>query len=296
MGLRRHVIYDATQGQGLAPVSETGNADGIHLHFHVAAGSESFEPYDTVPFAMSDGADFNGQGVNVTNGPSDNAPVAYEAGGTLDATIRNMYLAQGGASGSWWNVGAAYRSTNEANDEWGGVCRNTLTAFVHLCGTTFGNGILAAQNFIDSQGVRRTVYRSSTEAGVVKGQIQGTLSNNYLGGALSRIMGAPIGPEVNGVQPFQGGELVRYPAPGIRVDVVVGQFIFRVGRYDARGVFCPSVNADQVVSSIDLSQISQRFGTSNPFYDINMDGTVSSIDLSLTASRFSSVPCPTVIP
>lgn len=59
-----------------------------------------------------------------------------------------------------------------------------------------------------------------------------------------------------------------------------------------RVILCPDPNGDGKVSSIDLSQIAQRFGLSvgNPGYtvtrDPNEDGTISSIDLSLTSQVF----------
>lgn len=54
-----------------------------------------------------------------------------------------------------------------------------------------------------------------------------------------------------------------------------------------------SVNGDQIVSSIDLSQVAQGFGNQgNPQYffefDLNKDGKISSIDLAFIAQRFGA--------
>jgi len=76
--------YAATQGQGIELASDSGRADGIHLHFHVINGSEYLGPHTTVPFSMSDRDSFTGTG---SNGPSDNAGVAYNDPGSLDANI-----------------------------------------------------------------------------------------------------------------------------------------------------------------------------------------------------------------
>jgi hypothetical protein len=62
----------------------------------------------------------------------------------------------------WWNVGASNAATNEANDEFGGVCRNTVSAFVHLCATNFGSRLVASQNYVDWKGVRHIASTDRT--------------------------------------------------------------------------------------------------------------------------------------
>jgi hypothetical protein len=68
---------------------------------------------------------------------------------------------------------------------------------------------------------------------------------------------------------------------------------------DSDGDGCPdkleiaSVNADQMVNSIDLSQVAQSFSntTAAPYlveFDMNKDGKISAIDLSFVAQRFGS--------
>ncbi len=183
------------QGQFLGVGDNSGTSTGAHIHFQADAGDNETGVLNSIPFTMSDRAP-NGSGISfpdiaactngtdtsqcVSDGPSDNAGVAYSSQNpvTIDASIASAYQGLGGSSGSWWNVGAAFQS-----DEHGGVCQNTTTAFVHVCGTNFGNGLLGVQNYIDWKGVRHSVYHSSSFVGHVKGQIQGALSNGYAGGS-----------------------------------------------------------------------------------------------------------------
>lgn len=293
------VVYDATQGQGLAPAGTTGVSSATHLHFHVVNGNDLADPTpNTVPFAMSDRDTFE-RGQGTTDGPSDNAGVAYTDGTNADTGIRNAYLAEGGASGSWWNVGATYHATTDSGDEWGGPCRNTSTRFVHLCASNFGAGLAASQNYIDWKGVRHSVYRTDV-GGHVKGQIQGALSNRYQGEPLSEVMGAPTGGEAGGQQNFQGGYIVRNNGAGVRVDVYRcfgGCVLVAVMRYSSYGIFCPSVDANRVVNSADLGLVASAFGTpGDMLYDLDANGSVGAADLGLVALRFSGTPCPVADP
>jgi hypothetical protein len=297
--------FPVKQGDSLGEVGELGcGGFCVHLHFQVNEGDNQTGTLTSAPFAMSDKDSFldsentedcdDANADCVQDGPSDNAGTGFlsTSPDSIDTALRDGY----GAAGGWWSIGATYRSTIELNDEWGGVCRNTLTRFAHLCASDFGTGIAVNQNYIGILGVRRSVYRTGTTAREVRGQIQGALSNLF-GGAnrpLSRTMGAPLGAEnAAGRQDFEAGYLQRNNGPGVRIDAFVcGSFgcgLLAVLRYSAYGEFCPSVNPDKKVSSIDLSQIAQRFGTNDIAYDINGDGTVSSIDLSLTSSRLNVI-------
>ena len=79
-------------------------------------------------------------------------------------------------------------------------------------------------------------------------------------------------------------------------------FNTRTDTADTDGDGCPdgkemgSINADRTVSSIDLSQVAQSFGSYSPAaspdrydFDVNKDGSVGAIDLSFVAQRFG--PC-----
>jgi len=299
------VSVPVRQGQALLPVGENGCTGAcVHLHFHVHDGDLQFGIFVSQPFEMSDKSSFpqseNTEACESANidcvheGPSDNAGVAY-VGVNPDVTntsVGNAYDAAGG----WWIVGASYRSTIEMSDEWGGVCRNTTTRFVHTCTSSYGT--LTSQNYIDILGVRHSVYLSPASTGHVEGQIQGALSNLYAGGSrISAVMGAATGPESGNVQQFQGGYIQRVNGlNGIRIEAYtcsgLGCLLFAVLRYSALGIFCPTVNADPVVNSLDLGLISAAFGTSNLNYDLNVNGSVNSVDLGLASARFGFPPCP----
>lgn len=220
---------------------------------------------------------------------------------TLDNLILGAYRSAGGGTPyAWWNIGATYRSINEDNDEFGGPCRNTATAFVHYCGTNFGNGFLVVQNYIDWLNVRHSILYNMTgggyvTAGHVKGAIQGALSNSYGGaGAISQIMGTPTGVESNGRQNFQGG-YIQITLPGVRAEVYRCDpvcWLAGVTHYAGDGTFCPSVNGDGFVDLSDVAAVDAHAGTSNPEYDINIDGTVNAADHDLVVSRLSTQPCP----
>jgi hypothetical protein len=156
-------------------------------------------------------------------------------------------------------------------------------------------GTLTSQNYIDLNGVRHTIYSSSSYTGHVEGQIQGSLSNLYGANRISTVLGAATEPESGNVQEFEGGYLQRNNRTGVRVEGYVcgvpGCLLFAVLRYSAYGVFCPSVNADRIVNSIDLGLIAGANNTANLNYDLNVSGVVNSIDLGLAAARFSNTPC-----
>ncbi len=285
--------FAGTQGQGLASAGETGSAQGVHLHFHVSTGDTWDDPQTTVAFAMSDKDNFDVQ--QETDGPSDNAPVAVDASGVTDNTIRNTYLIQSGtqpASESWWNVGAPYQSINQSSDEWGGPCRNTATALVHLCPSNFGAGIAASQNYIDWKGVRHSVYHTNL-SGHVKGQVQGALSAMHRGQPVARMLGAPLFNEASNIQVFQGGYAQRNNGAGIKVYIYTnipggGYTLQEILHYDAYGAFCPSINNDRVVSSGDqlLLVLDITNKTYSLSHDINGDGAISAGDQLLVAMRF----------
>jgi hypothetical protein len=305
------VAWPVTQGAPIGTANETGNADGVHLHFHVTSGETwNATSYSTVSFSMSDKSNFDEP--EITDGPSDNVPVAYEPGGSLDTGIRGAYLAQSGpqpASESWWNVGATYHATTELHDEYGGPCRNTSTAFVHICPSDFGAGLAASQNYIDWKNVRHSVYRTNV-AGHVKGQIQGSVSNFFRpclpgcsNGPLARVMGAPNGPESGGIQSFQAGYLQRANGYGIRVDAYQCQptcTLIAVLRWDARGIFCPTLNRDLVLNVADSGILAQAIATPGweIEYDLNQDKATNVGDMGLLAARRSdaNVPCLNVDP
>jgi hypothetical protein len=307
--------YDILQGQFIGVGDNSGNSTGSHIHFQVGAGDDETNPLTSIPFTMSDHAP-DGNGISfvdiaactngtdlsqcVSDGPSDNAGTGYTGQNPVgtDPILISTYLAHGGSSGSWWNIGAPYQSINDNLDEWGGVCRNTATAFVHVCGTDVGNGLLSSQNFIDYKGVRHSVYRSSNASGVVKGQIQGALSNGYgqvvgILPAVSKVLGAPTGDESGGTQNFEGGFIVRNNGAGIRSDVYrctqPGCLLIVVARYSSLGIFCPSVNDDHVINSTDELIISQHIQL--PYdvrYDLNGDAHVNTTDLLQVAKRVNT--------
>jgi hypothetical protein len=80
-----------------------------------------------------------------------------------------------------------------------------------------------------------------------------------------------------------GVQILEIDGTAIPVDVFNGA---------RRVILCPDANSDGKVSSIDLSQIAQRFNilVGDPLYtltrDPNEDGKISSIDLSLTSQVF----------
>ncbi len=283
----------------MAPTGETGNSDGTHLHFHVTQGNVLIGGHVTVAFEMSDRSSFYGAGG--TNGPSDNAGVGYTSNSSLDALTRAAYLANGGASASWWNVGAPFTSTAESNDEAGGICRNQTTAFVHTCGTGWGIGLVVTQNYLDWKAVRHSVYRTSNYTGHVKGQIQGSLSNLYFGAGLASAFGAPIGPESGNMQQFEGGALQRrLDLAGVRVDVIgCGAFgcgLTGIARWSSLGEFCPSVDANDDVNAADIGFVRTAFNSTNINYDLDMNPPISAADIGLVRSRFGMNNCPVADP
>jgi hypothetical protein len=284
------VTYDATQGQGIGVAWDTGFSEGKHLHFHVVNGNDLTGYHSTVSFAMSDKSTFEGN-QGTYDGPSDNSGVAYDATDMIDTTIRNTYLAEGGASGAWWNVGAPYRSTTESYDEFGGPCRNTTTALVHLCPSNYGSGIMANQNFIDWKGVRQSIYRTNV-SGHVKGQTQGALSALSGGQPVARILGAPTSEESGGRQYFQGGYAERLNGAGVRIYVYTsnsggGYTLREILHYDAYSAFCPSINDDRKVNSTDQLILARDLvdRTYSLSHDLNGDRRITSADQLLMNPR-----------
>jgi hypothetical protein len=213
------VQYPITQGQGIGLAGCTGVCDGTHLHFHVVNGNVYTGFHQTVPFEMSDKSSFYGN-QNTLDGPSDNAGVGYTGFGTIDQAIRDSYLANGGASVSWWNVGATLKTGL-------GPCVFSKHAFVHSCTTQ--HGVFVLQNYIRSgTNEPSTLVKNSagTVAYKVRGAIWRSLGTAYRStDVFTNRLGPPTGIEFDSggkkVQEFVGGRIERY-TDRVRQDGYVG--------------------------------------------------------------------------
>jgi len=267
-----NVAYAATQGQGIELASDSGRADGIHLHFHVINGSEYLGPHTTVPFSVSDRDSFTGTG---SNGPSDNAGVAYSDPGSLDANIRNVYLAQGGDSASWWNMGSPWKTL-------GGPCAFVDQPWVHTC--TSAHGTWRLQNYLSYTGAPRAIARNASGSAsyVIRDTTWRALAGLYRQtNIVSNVLGPPTGSESTIGDfirhNFANGKIERYTD---RVRQVFVGGVWKATYYFQTTVpgECFDVERSGDVDMSDVLEVLDHFGEVepgppwDPRYDVTHDG------------------------
>lgn len=278
------------QGQFIGVGDSTGTSTGDHIHFQLNSGYSVVGPLISVPFTMSDyepaGANLiSFPNVSATDGPSDNAGVGYvsQAPVAIDSVIASAYMAEGGASASWWNIGAPLRTPS-------GPCAPASTPFVHSCATTYGT--MKIQNYVQIfTGVPSGIaYKNAGPARRVSGPIWALMSATFtrLGATnfLANLLGPPATTESSGFQYFDGG-FVNRSATSPRQDVYLGG-VWRATTYfymdqavapPAIGI-CNSPDGNWSVGLGDVTQVSLHWNAIegeplySPHVDINRDGRV----------------------
>lgn len=215
------------QGQFIGIGDHTGHVEppdaaGDHIHFQANAGYSTIGGLTSTPFTMSDHAPDGGgvsfSDISASDGPSDNAGVAYNSQSpvSVDSSILNEYNAHGDASSSWWNVGAPLAANGEP-------CIYANNPFVHSCATLAGG--LTVQNYIRFDGRLAGIGRSGASAFLVSGANWRLWSAPYhVGDWIANQLGAPTQSESVSsptLQSFAGGVVRRYLSRTLQ-DVYIG--------------------------------------------------------------------------
>lgn len=282
------VLYDATQGQGLAPVDCTGTCTGTHLHFHVVSGDVYTGQHVTVSFSMSDKNSFSGSGGS--DGPSDNIWVGDNGAGGTDAITRAAYLAiGGGASAAWWNIGSTWGNG-------GGPCIYTSTQFVHTCSTQ--HGAFTVQNYIRYDGQPSGIAKNSagTSGYRIAAPIWRVMGTQFRTDILTNQLGPPAGAEFTSgtkrVQNFAGGQVQRF-TDRPRQDVLLAGVWRATYWFQTLAGECYDTAEDNLsVGLADALIVNAHFGESeqappfDPRYDVNRTGSTGLADTNLVLAQF----------
>jgi len=310
--------YTTGQGQYLGVAGQLGCVDPlpvpyvdvcIHLHFQVDDGDNQVGTLVSKPFSMSDMAadpnnsdqSFPDSGRWASDGPSDNAGTAYYSQNPISAdwNIAAAYLSYGGASGSWWNVGAPYRTGV-------GPCIYSNNAFVHTCNTLYGP--FTVQDYVRWDGLPSAVARNASGSAAyriagVNWMLTGTSfrTNDFV----TNELGPPDGAETGGsptLQLFAGGYINHY-TDRVRQDVFMApNGTWRATYYfQSNGDTCVDADGNGNVGFGELMKLDQHYSTTEygppnssgysytPLVDFDRNGSVGFGDLMTLSSQYGKV-------
>ena len=293
------------QGQFIGVGNHSGTVvppgpGGDHIHFQLNDGNNQIQSLISAPFTMSDHEPSGGSLISFTDvaandGPSDNAGIGYvsQEPVNVDSGITSAYLAQGGASASWWAIGAPWATG-------GGPCIFTINAFVHTCSTQ--HGTLRLQNYIriitnEPSAMAKNASQSATYW--IRGTTWRAMGGAYRGTVVSNALGPPAGNQstVGSIirQNFADGRIDRY-TDRVRQDVFEGG-VWRATYYYQTGApgECFDVNSDTFVDLGDALSVIAHFGEIesvppfDPRYDISHDGATELGDALLVLNGFDDL-------